>query len=433
MKLLQDTQFLVALLAFEVCMLGLGIGQPAPNTPLAPASALVPKSAGRVTPVRAFPALRLARGLELTYVGMFSPDAVYRKSDSFDGRVAGEGIRPASVAESNPQPSEVPQWMLLSDERVVENLEPPAHAKAAAKLPSRTASARNHLVTYIYGRSSVIYAPVHVTTDSRERLVVSDPKGCAVHVLDRNGKTSMRLVTGKGYRLHEAAGVAVDSADNIYVADSEHGMIVVFDREGNFVRYLGSRQGEPDYARPHGLAMDSKKQHLLLVDTPRNLVFELDLDGHELNRAGKNRDGTGKVEFDLPTDIAINHDRIFVLDRSGTRVQVLDMGLNLETKFDLPHGQDLRQDRQNGLSADADGNIYIASHRSSIVRVYNPGGRLLASFGQSGTRVGEFAAPEGLWMDSANRLYVADSGNGRVQLFQLTTSHPVSSGPENGP
>ena len=98
------------------------------------------------------------------------------------------------------------------------------------------------------------------------------------------------------------------------------------------------------------------------------------------------------------------------------------MELKLESKFDLPRGQDPRQDRENGLSADADGNVYASSHRNSMVRVYNPGGHLLAAFGQSGTRVGEFAAPEGLWVDSANRLYVADSGNGRVQLFQLARS-----------
>jgi DNA-binding beta-propeller fold protein YncE len=179
--------------------------------------------------------------------------------------------------------------------------------------------------------------------------------------------------------------------------------------------------------------MDPRNQHLLLVDTPRNLVFELDLEGHEVKRAGKNRDGTGTVEFDLPTDIAVNRDRIFVLDRSGSRIQVLDAGLNLVAKFDLPRGQDPRQDRENGLSVDADGNIYIASHRTSIVRVYSSGGRLLASFGQSGTRVGEFAAPEGLWVDSANRLYVADSGNGRVQLFQLKASRPVGAGRQTGP
>ncbi len=101
---------------------------------------------------------------------------------------------------------------------------------------------------------------------------------------------------------------------------------------------------------------------------------------------------------------------------------MFDLSLNLETKFDLPRGQEPRIDRDDGLCADAEGNVYVCSHRTSVVRVYN-GGHLLASFGQSGTRVGEFAAPEGLWVDSASRLYVADSGNGRVQLCQLKAAH----------
>lgn len=423
MKLLQGLQFAIALLVFEIFTLGSGSAQPSPNTPLASASAVVPSVPAAISPARAFPALLLTRGLKLTYVGMFSPDAVYRKADTFDGRVAGEGIRPAPATGENRQPSEVPQWMLLSNERVVENLEPPAHSRAAATLPSHTGSVRNHVMTYMYGRSSVIHSPMHVTTDSQHRLVVSDPKASAVHILDRNGKTSMRLITGKGYRVHEPAGIAIDSVDNVYVADSDLGMIVEFDSSGNFVRYLGSHQGEPEYARPHGLAMDAGKQHLFLADSPRNLVIEIDLAGREVRRAGKNRDGTGTVEFEEPTDIAVTHGRIYVLDRMGSRVQVLDMNLNLESKFDLPRGQDPRQDRENGLSADVDGNVYVSSHRQSTVRVYNPGGHLVASFGQSGTRVGEFAAPGGLWVDSANRLYVADSGNGRVQLFQLAASH----------
>jgi sugar lactone lactonase YvrE len=420
-KLLQGLQFFIALLALDVCLLGIGMAQPTPIAPYAAASAVLPANTGTMAPARAFPGLQLTRNLELTYIGMFSPDAVYRKAQSFDGRVAGENIRPAASGGTPEQASasEVPQWMLMSNERVVENLEPPAHAKTAPTIHSRPAGVRNHFVTYIYGRSSVLYAPLHVTTDSQQRLVVSDPKGSAVHILDHNGKKSLRLVTGKGHRLHGSAGVAVDAADNIYVADPEHGMIVVFDSSGNFLRYLGSHQGEPEYARPEGLAIDSKNQRLLLVDTPRNLVIELDLEGRELKRAGKTRDGNGPVEFDLPTDVAVNHNHIFVLDRSGTRVQVFDLGLNLESKFDLPRGKEPRIDRDNGLSADADGNVYISSQRTSAVRVYNLGGHLLAAFGQSGTRVGEFAAPKGLWVDSRNRLYVADSGNGRVQLFQL--------------
>lgn len=57
----------------------------------------------------------------------------------------------------------------------------------------------------------------------------------------------------------------------------------------------------------------------------------------------------------------------------------------------------------------------------SVIRVFSQDGRPLAWFGQPGKRVGEFAGPTGLWVDSVNRLYVTDSDNGRVQLFQLST------------
>lgn len=46
----------------------------------------------------------------------------------------------------------------------------------------------------------------------------------------------------------------------------------------------------------------------------------------------------------------------------------------------------------------------------------------MATFGQDGSRLGEFSAPSGLWVDANNRLYVADTANVRVQLFQLTSA-----------
>ena len=69
------------------------------------------------------------------------------------------------------------------------------------------------------------------------------------------------------------------------------------------------------------------------------------------------------------------------------------------------------------------GNIYISYVGTSEVRMYNSAGGLIASFGQGGSRLGEFSAPSGLWVDANDRLYVADTANVRVQLFQLTGAY----------
>lgn len=213
--------------------------------------------------------------------------------------------------------------------------------------------------------------------------------------------------------------MAVDDDDNIYVADSARGDVVVFDRYGSFLHYIGNYQSENEYESPHGLAIDRKAGRLYLADGSRNLVFVLDLSGKVLKRLGKYRDGTGVGDFDDPTHIVSNQDHVYVLDRSGTRVQIMDSDCNFQASFVLPHSFKPRINREDGLAADNQGNIYVSSFHSSLIRVYSKDGRPLASFGQPGQRVGEFDAPGGLWIDSANRLYVADSGNGRVQMFQL--------------
>ena len=95
--------------------------------------------------------------------------------------------------------------------------------------------------------------------------------------------------------------------------------------------------------------------------------------------------------------------------------------------FPIPHGADPNLNRENGLGTDRDGNVYVSSFHSSMVRVFLDDGQLLSVFGRPGHSAGEFVCPAGLWIDSGNRLYVADSGNGRVQLFQLKATERGSS------
>jgi len=52
--------------------------------------------------------------------------------------------------------------------------------------------------------------------------------------------------------------------------------------------------------------------------------------------------------------------------------------------------------------------------------MYQPDGMPLGTFGQPGNRVGEFRAPRGLWVDGSNRIYVSDTENARVQVFQVS-------------
>jgi tripartite motif-containing protein 71 len=71
------------------------------------------------------------------------------------------------------------------------------------------------------------------------------------------------------------------------------------------------------------------------------------------------------------------------------------------------------------MSVDAQGLIYLLLDLN-CVEVLNPKGELLFQFGGYGEAPGEFKNSQAIYIDSSGRLYVADTGNSRVEIFQIT-------------
>ena len=76
------------------------------------------------------------------------------------------------------------------------------------------------------------------------------------------------------------------------------------------------------------------------------------------------------------------------------------------------------------LTTDRQGNIYAADYGYveavglvSRIQKFTPEGKLLSSFGKHGSEPGELDRPEGVSLDEAGNIYVADGGNHRVQVF----------------
>jgi len=118
--------------------------------------------------------------------------------------------------------------------------------------------------------------PYSVVTDSRGRVIVSDPGAIGIHVFDfadKKYKFLSRADDTKNPMLAPQC-VAVDAADNIYVTDSEAGKVFVFDANGKYQRVIGSlKGGEGYFKRPTGIAVDSKAQRIYVTDTLRDKIF----------------------------------------------------------------------------------------------------------------------------------------------------------------
>lgn len=89
----------------------------------------------------------------------------------------------------------------------------------------------------------------------------------------------------------------------------------------------------------------------------------------------------------------------------------------------------------NDVLVAPDGSIFVAETHSaqymddagpnakSRITKYSPDGEMLLQFGEWGYADGQFRSPHALAMDSRGRLFVADRGNRRIQIFDQEGNH----------
>lgn len=70
------------------------------------------------------------------------------------------------------------------------------------------------------------------------------------------------------------------------------------------------------------------------------------------------------------------------------------------------------------MAVDSDGHVYVLDSRFENVQVFDHVGALLMAFGGEGDGPGEFALPSGITIDQGDRIWIADTYNRRVQVFQ---------------
>jgi DNA-binding beta-propeller fold protein YncE len=169
---------------------------------------------------------------------------------------------------------------------------------------------------------------------------------------------------GKG-QFDSPHGLAVDSAGNIFVADTNNGRIEKFSPNGTFVTTIGTRgTGHGQLAEPNGIA----------IDRAGNIYVAEIGSKHRVQKLGP--DGTFIAEWAPalygPRKIAIGPD---------DSIYVVDSGRNRIVKF-------------------------------------SPEGQVLASWGNEGRGDGQFRGNSSVAVDPANnKVYVADSMNRRIQVF----------------
>lgn len=241
------------------------------------------------------------------------------------------------------------------------------------------------------------------------RVAVADPGAGVVHLYDLAGGGYQRIDSAGKQPLVSPVGVAI-ADDQVYVADSARARIFVFDDSGKLTRTLEGLQ------RPTGLAWDGERRRLYVTDTVSHSVAVLTPDGERLFSFG--RRGTGDGEFNFPSHLSFADGRLYVNDTMNFRIQVFDPDGTFLSSFGK-HGDSAGNFAQpKGIALDSEGDIYVVDALFNRVQIFNQRGKLLLVFGGDGGAPGELWLPSGLFIEH-DRIYVADSYNRRVQVFQF--------------
>ncbi len=265
------------------------------------------------------------------------------------------------------------------------------------------------LLSFIAGKKPQgMVRPYAVAADA-DRLAVADPGLRAVHLFDRTAETYELIAQAGTEALRSPVGVAL-APNRLYVADSALGKVFAFGAEGAILHTIAELE------RPTGLAYDRETGRLYVADALAHSVAAFDATGRKLLSFGGRGPETGL--FNYPTHLYLRAGRLYVNDTMNFRVQVFDRDGRLVSSFGS-HGDgsgDFSQPK--GLGADGEGHIYVVDSVFDRVQIFDAEGRYLLAFGGPGQRVGTFWLPSGLFI-ADDRIYVADSYNRRVQVFEF--------------
>ena len=177
--------------------------------------------------------------------------------------------------------------------------------------------------------------------------------------------------------------------------------------------------------RPYGIAFNSH-QEMIVSEREGHRLSIFDIRGQKIRTLGSHGDSPDQMI--RPAGIATDDtDNIYVSSEhklqkftsSGELIKCIGREGRKEREFDVPCGVTLY-----------DNQVYVCDTNNHRIQVFDLDLNFVRSIGSCGEGRGEFGAPLDVQFDTAGNMYVAEYGNGRVQVMDTSGQFIRSFGQE---
>ena len=316
------------------------------------------------------------------------------------------------------------------------------------------------------------FCPAALAIDAAGLIYVADP--CHRRVLRYNpGSGRIALFMGNGQYgggdgnvateagVEQPYAIALDPAGNLFVEDTSNGSIRRVDAVTRIVTTVaggGTFVGDGRVAdaallsAPHGLAIDSKG-NLLIADTDHSLVRRVDVATHVIstfaglvnNCCSGSTDPAPATEVPIgfPADIAVaSNGNVFISDFAGSIWVVVDKGqIQRYAGGNDPNGTNESDDRPAltasiapiGIFLDSANNLYLAERSRSRVRKINAATKIITTiagtgaegFSPDGTpaRQAMLNGPTDVVVDRQGNVFISEANQGLIRRIDAATGN----------
>jgi DNA-binding beta-propeller fold protein YncE len=209
--------------------------------------------------------------------------------------------------------------------------------------------------------------------------------------------------------------VAVSPDGRIYASDTAARRVFVIDPDRQTLTFIGER-GSASFSKPVGIAIDGAGT-VFVADATLKRVLTFDAGGAFIGAIGNEND------LGSPAGVAV--------DRTRQLLYVVDSGRHQVVVYSLPDGARVRTIGTRGgedgefnfptnVCVDAAGRVYVADTLNFRVQVFDAAGAFVRHFGTLGDAPGTFNRPKGIAVDSEGHIYVSDTAFANVQIFDAT-------------